>query len=216
MGIGRVGCLLLKAVNTPPPSQWASIVEADPSHSHRYAERFRQLEAQGQDIYGEARLLDALLERGSRILDAGCGGGRSGGYLARQGHSVVGVDLDPILIEAAEHDFPGPAWLVGDLAELDLPARGITEPFDAIVCAGNVMTFLHPATRVAVLSRFAAHLAPNGRAVIGFGAGRGYSFDAYAADAARAGLRIDARFATWDLRPFTGTSEFMVSLLSAA
>lgn len=201
-------------MSTPPASQWATIIAADPSHSHRYAERFRDLEARGGDIYGEARLLDAMLPRASHVLDAGCGAGRSGGYLARQGHTVVGVDLDPVLIEAAESDFPGPTWLVGDLAELDLPERGIDEPFDAIVCAGNVMTFLHPATRVTVLTRLGAHLADEGRAVIGFGAERGYSFDAYAADAARAGLRIDARFATWDLRPFTGTSDFMVSLLS--
>lgn len=214
-GVRGARCLLLNVVNTPP-SQWASIVEADPEHSHRYAARFRQLEAQGTDIYGEARLLDAMVERGSRVLDAGCGAGRSGGYLARQGHTVVGVDLDPVLIQASEEDFPGATWLVGDLAELDLPSRGIDEPFDAIVCAGNVMTFLHPATRVTVLTRLGAHLADNGRAVVGFGAGRGYSFDAYAADVTRAGLRIDARFATWDLRPFTGTSDFMVSLLSRA
>jgi SAM-dependent methyltransferase len=191
-------------------------VAADPQHSHRYAERFRDLEARGQDIYGEARLLDAMLDRGAHVLDAGCGAGRTGGYLARQGHRVVGVDLDPVLIEAAAQDFPGPTWLVGDLAELDLPSRGVPDLFDAIISAGNVMTFLHPATRVAVLTRIAEHLAPEGRAVIGFGAERGYSFDAYAADVARAGLRIDARFATWDLRRFTGTSDFLVSILSRA
>ena len=202
-------------MNTPP-RQWAQIVAADPQHSHRYAERFRDLEARGQDIYGEARLLDAMLDRGAHVLDAGCGAGRTGGYLARQGHRVVGVDLDPVLIEAAAQDFPGPTWLVGDLAELDLPSRGVPDLFDAIISAGNVMTFLHPATRVAVLTRIAEHLAPEGRAVIGFGAERGYSFDAYAADVARAGLRIAARFATWDLRRFTGTSDFLVSILSRA
>lgn len=201
-------------MTTIPPSQWAQIIEADPSHSHRYAQRFRHLESQGEDIYGEARLLDAMLHRGARVLDAGCGAGRLGGYLARQGHDVVGVDLDPVLIEAAEQDFPGPTWLVGDLADLDLPSRGVTEPFDGIVCAGNVMTFLHPHTRVAVLTRLGAHLAPEGRIVIGFGGGRGYSFDAYAADVVRAGLHIDARFATWDLRRFSGSSDFMVSVLS--
>lgn len=202
-------------VNTPP-SQWAQIVAADPQHSHRYAERFRALEAGGHDIYGEARLVDAMVDRGSHVLDAGCGAGRSGGYLARQGHRVVGIDLDPVLIDAARLDFPGPTWLVGDLAELDLPARGLPDPFDAIICAGNVMTFLHPATRADVLSRLGAHLAPSGRAIIGFGGGRGYSFDAYAADVTKAGLRIDARFSTWDLRPFTGGSDFLVSLLSRA
>ncbi len=58
---------------------------------------------------------------------------------------MVGVDVDPVLIEAAVQDHPGPRWIVEDLAELDLPARGILERFDAIVCAGNVMTFLAPA-----------------------------------------------------------------------
>lgn len=199
-------------MTTTPRSQWAEIIAADPSHSHRYAERFRQLEAGGTDIYGEARLLDAMLERGSRVLDAGSGAGRAGGYLARQGHQVVGVDLDPVLIEAAKTDFPGPTWLVGDLAELDLIDLG-AEPFDGIICAGNVMTFLHPHTRAEVLRRLGVHLAEKGRLVIGFGAERGYSFDRYAHDVTSAGLRIEQRFGTWDLRPFTANSDFLVSVL---
>lgn len=32
--------------------------------------------------------------------------------------------------------------MVGDLAELDPPAHGISTPFDAIVCVGNVMPFI--------------------------------------------------------------------------
>src|SRR3712207_8079666 len=44
----------------------------------------------------------------------------------------------------SRQDHPDPHWIVGDLATLDLPALGVTEPFDAIVCAGNVMTFLAP------------------------------------------------------------------------
>lgn len=199
---------------TTPRSQWADIVAADPNHSHRYAQRFRQLEAGGTDIYGEARLLDAMLGRSSWVLDAGCGAGRSGGHLSRQGHRVVGVDLDPILIEAAAADFPGPTWLVGDLAELDLPARGIDQQFDGVICAGNVMTFLHPETRAEVLRRLCVHLAPEGRIIVGFGGGRGYSFDRYARDVTAAGLRIELRFATWDLRPFTPASDFLVSVLS--
>lgn len=198
---------------TTPRSQWADIVAANPSHSHQYAQRFRQLEADGSDIYGEARLLDAMMPRGARVLDAGCGAGRSGGYLARQGHHVVGVDLDPVLIEAAQEDFPGPTWLVGDLAELDLPARGLQEPFDGIVCAGNVMTFLHPETRLEVLRRFGRHLAHHGRAVIGFGAGRGYSFEEFFGHAGTAGLTVDLRLATWDLRPWHEGAEFLVAVL---
>ena len=59
-----------------------------------------------------------------RILDAGCGPGRLAGYLAAVGHDVVGLDIDPLLIEAAERDYSGPPYLVGDVAHLDRAALG--------------------------------------------------------------------------------------------
>ena len=194
-------------------SIWMRQVTAEPGHSKWYIERFRARARAGDDLDGEARLVDAMVRRHSRVLDAGCGPGRVGGALAAAGHHVVGVDVDPVLVEAAEQDHPGPKWMVGDLAELDLPAQGIAEPFDAIVCAGNVMTFLAPSTRREVLTRFRAHLAVDGRAVIGFGADRGYEFGEFLADAAAAGLEPDLLLSTWDLRPFTEDSTFVVAVL---
>ncbi|MFE3258128.1 class I SAM-dependent methyltransferase [Nocardia sp. NPDC059091] len=198
------------------PSRWEELTAADPAHSKWYVERFRRLAAEGADIVGEARLIDAMLDRGSRVLDAGCGPGRVGGYLHDAGHVVVGVDIDPVLIAAAEHDHPGPTWIVGDLAELGLPARNITADFDVIVCAGNVMTFLAPSTREAVLAGFARNLAPGGRVVTGFGADRGYEFPQFLTDAENAGLTVDLQLSTWDLRPFTDQSDFLVAVFSRA
>jgi SAM-dependent methyltransferase len=198
------------------PSIWMQKVTADPGHSHWYIERFRSMAQAGDDLLGEARFVDAMAPRGAHILDAGCGPGRLGGYLATVGHQVVGVDVDPVLIEAAEQDHPGPRWLVGDLAELDLPACGITEPFDVIASAGNVMTFLAPSTRVQVLRRLRAHLAVNGRLVVGFGAGRGYKFADFLDDAAVSGLVAELLLSTWDLRPFEDDSGFLVALLRRA
>ncbi|OLF09599.1 class I SAM-dependent methyltransferase [Actinophytocola xanthii] len=197
-------------------SMWMRKVADDPGHSTWYVERFRAMARAGEDLAGEARLVDAMLPRGARVLDAGCGPGRVGGALAAAGHDVVGVDVDPALIDAARQDHPGPRWLVGDLAELDLPARGESAPFDAIVCAGNVMTFLAPSTRGAVLGAFRAHLAEEGRAAVGFGAGRGYEFREFLADAAAAGLEPDLLLSTWDLRPFTEDAGFLVALLRPA
>lgn len=194
-------------------SHWVELTKRDPNHSTWYVERFRSMADAGDDLAGEARFIDALLSRGARVLDAGCGPGRVGGELFARGHTVVGVDVDPVLIEAAEVDHPGPNWLVGDLAEMDLPSRGIAEPFDAVVCCGNVMTFLAPSTRRDVLAAMGAHLAPGGRVAIGFGAGRGYDFDDFFADVAAVGLAVEVRLGTWDLRPFTEASDFLVVLL---
>jgi SAM-dependent methyltransferase len=195
---------------------WTRMTAENPAHSTAYIQRFRDLAAQGMDLVGEARLVDAMLPRGARVLDAGSGTGRIGGFLVDAGHDVVGVDGDPLLVAEAEKEHPGGRWLVGDLAELDLPAAGIAEPFHVILCAGNVMTFLAQSTRRQVLARMRAHVRDDGRAAIGFGAGRGYPFDEFLADAAASAWAPDVLLSTWDLRPFTPDADFLVAILRPA
>ncbi|MGC4896689.1 class I SAM-dependent methyltransferase [Micromonospora sp. DT31] len=192
------------------PTRW--VTDTKPGHSQWYVDRFRQLAAEGADLAGEARLLDALVPPGARVLDAGCGTGRVAAALAARGHTAVGVDADPTLVEAARADHPGPRFLVADLAELDLPAQGEAEPFDAAVLAGNVMVFVAPGTERAVLGRVAAHVRPDGLVVVGFGTDRGYPVADLDADAVAAGLRPEHRFATWDLRPWRDDAEFAVTV----
>lgn len=195
-------------------NEWARITRDNPGHSAWYIQRFRSMAEAGDDLAGEARLIDAMLPRGARVLDAGCGPGRVGAFLHDAGHDVVGVDLDPELITAAEQDHPGPRWLVDDLATLDLPDRGIPDGFDAIVCAGNVMTFLAPSTRGEVVARLRAHLRADGRAVIGFGTNRGYAVEEFLSHADAAGLVPDLLLSTWDLRPYALEDDFIVAILS--
>ena len=189
------------------------VTEHGAGHAQWYIERFRRMAAEGVDLDGEARLLDAMLARGSRVLDAGCGPGRVGAGLAARGHVVVGVDADPELIEAARADHHGPTWLVADLAGLDLAATGEREPFDAAVIAGNVMPFLAPGSEAAVLARIAAHLRDDGLVVVGFGLDRGYSLADFDTHSAAAGLLLEHRFATWDLRPWQDDAPFAVTVL---
>ncbi|MEU4428570.1 class I SAM-dependent methyltransferase [Actinoplanes sp. NPDC024001] len=193
---------------TDTDNLWLRKIAENPGHSRWYIDRFREMAARGDDLAGEARMIDAMVPRGARILDAGCGTGRVGGHLAAAGHKVTGVDLDPELIAEAQQNHPGADWQVGDLSELDLPDR-----FDVVVCAGNVMTFAAPSSRVEILRRFARHLTAEGRAVIGFGAGRGYEFDDFLTDAATAGLTADLLLSTWDLRPRTPDADFLVAVL---
>ena len=185
-------------------------------HSQWYIERFRSLAAQGADLAGEARLLDALVPPGSRVLDAGCGTGRVAAELFRRGHDAVGVDVDPELVAAAAADHPGPVWLQADLAGLDLAALGQPEPFAAAVLAGNVITFVAPGTETAVLRRVAAHVVPDGKVVVGFGLDRGYELADFDRHCAAAGLTLEQRFSTWDVARFTDESDFAVTVLLTA
>lgn len=190
------------------PTRWET--ETKPGHSQWYVDRFRRMAAEGQDLAGEARLVDAMLPPGGRVLDAGCGPGRVGSVLHARGHTVVGADADPVLIEAAAADHPGPRWVVSDLAELDLADEG---PFDGAVLAGNVMVFLAPGTETEVLRRVAAHVRPDGFVVTGFHTDRELSLGDFDAAVEAADLRLEHRFATWDLRAWHGEADFAVTVL---
>lgn len=196
-------------------NRWLEIIAEDPDHSKRYIDRFEKMEAEGRDLGGEVRFVDAMVARGSRILDAGCGPGRVGGRLHELGHTVAGVDLDPILIEAAAAKYPEPTWVVGDLATVDLVAEPVGGNFDVVVSAGNVMRFLAPNTRVAVLENMGSCLASSGRLVVGFGSGGGeYDNDDFFADVAAADLDVELTLSTWDLHPFTDESGFLIAVLT--
>ena len=178
-------------------------------HSQWYIDRFRRLASDGKDLAGEARFLDAVVAPGSRILDAGCGTGRLSKAMHDRGHTVVGVDVDAALIEAARNDYPGPRYVVADLATLDLDE----EPFDAALLAGNVLVFVAPGSELDVLRRIAAHVKPDGVIATGFATDRDYRVDEYDRDVATAGLILEQRFATWDLRPWRADAAWAVSVL---
>ena len=201
---------------TREPSLWDLQRAENPGHSKWYIERFRALEEAGQDLVGEARLIDAMAPREGRILDAGCGFGRHAAWLHAQGHAVVGVDGDDEQIADARALRPGATWLVQDLSELDLPSVGVTEPFDVILCAGNVVTFAAPSTRIEVLRRMGLHLAARGRLVVGFGLDRDYPLADFLADAAVAGLAVHSLHSTWELHPSTDDDDFVVAILGRA
>jgi SAM-dependent methyltransferase len=194
------------------PTRW--VTENEPGHSRRYVDRFRRLAQQGQDLAGEARLVDALVAPHSTVLDAGCGTGRVAAALAARGHRAVGVDADPVLIESARADHPELSWVIGDLTDVTLPERfNRPEGFDAIVLAGNVMVYLAPGSEPAVLGQLAGLVRPDGPIVLGFATDRDYRLSTFDTDVAAAGLRLEHRFATWDLRPWLDDAPFAVTVL---
>jgi SAM-dependent methyltransferase len=104
------------------------------------------------------------LQPGARILDAGCGFGRTVGVLREMGFDAVGVDISPAVIAEAERRNPGPTYLVHDLTR---PLPEEVERFDAIV---NVYSsFGYGETReddAAVLRTWHAALKPGGALVM--------------------------------------------------
>ena len=173
--------------------------------SATYDQRWEQLAASGQNVHGEADLVESLGPRS--VLDAGCGTGRVAVELARRGLDVVGVDLDPAMLSVARSKRPDLPWVVGDLADVDL---GRT--FDLVLLAGNVMIFLTPGTEARVVENLARHVDPGGHLVAGFSLEGGrLDLATYDGFAAAAGLVPVDRWSTWDRHAFTG-GDYAVSV----
>ena len=170
-------------------------------YAARYAARFDELAAAGEDIHGEATYVAALLGPGARVLDAGCGTGRVAERLHELGYEVTGVDVDETMVAVASARCPSVDWHVGDLAAIALP--GV---FDLIVAAGNVVPFIAVEELPAVARRLADHLAAGGLLVTGFGLEQSQlppgapvvPLAAYDEACAAAGLVLERRHSGWD------------------
>src|SRR5437899_825657 len=126
-----------------------------------YDASYKQKAAAGENVHGEADFVEGFEPKS--VLDAGCGTGRVGIELARRGIEVVGVDIDPNMLNTARKNAPHLEWRLDDLVTVDLKRQ-----FDAIVMAGNVMIFLAPGTEGTVLKNMAGTLAPAGVLMGGF------------------------------------------------
>jgi len=63
----------------------------------------------------------ALLPPAAPILDLGCGSAEPmAAYLIELGHSVVGVDSSPVLIDVCRQHFPEQEWTVTDMRKIAL------------------------------------------------------------------------------------------------
>jgi SAM-dependent methyltransferase len=176
-----------------------------------YDARWRSLAAAGQNVHGEADLVEALLREsgGTRVLDAGCGTGRVAIELAGRGFSVVGVDVDPGMLSAARTKRPEIPWIEADLTDL---AQVVDAEFDVALLAGNVLIFVRPGTEGDVVSAVGDRLSPGGLLVSGFSIRPDrLSLSRYDELTERAGLEPVARWATWSRDPFAG-GDYAVSV----
>lgn len=197
------------------PTKWQKYVAEHPGHSQSYIARFRQMFAEGLDLHGEARFVDAMADRGSTILDAGCGPGRVGGQLHQLGHHVEGVDLDAELIAAAQEDYPDVMWRHHDLSAIH-PGVFDKAPFDIAVCAGNVFPFAAPGSQTTILRCLRSVLTDTGRVVVGFGNDHDYTHAMFLRDVTDAGFSTPLTFSTWHLHSYSPDSDFLVAIATVA
>lgn len=115
------------------------------------------------------------------VLDIGCGTGRVALRLARRGYEVVGVDLDPVLVEELRARSVGLSaeGAVGDARQLDL-----SREFGLVLAPMQLVQLLADETeRLACLAGISAHLVPGGLAALAI---------------------VEDPFADNDLAPFSG------------
>ncbi len=169
-----------------------------------YATRWDRMAAEGHDVHGEADLV--MRFEPDRVLDAGCGAGRVAIELARRGVDVVGVDLDPDLLDRARRRAPALNWIRADLAELD-----IERTFDVVVAAGNVLPFVRPDRRAAAVAGAARHLGAGGLLVVGATLAPGWpTVEDHDRWCVAAGLELVDRHATWSGDAFAHGSDYVV------
>jgi SAM-dependent methyltransferase len=104
----------------------------------------------------------AGIGRADRVLDVGCGTGalarEAARRVGREGR-VVGLDLNPLMLEVARSQAPGIEWRRGDAA--DLPYE--TGAFDVVASQFALMFVPDPALALRAMWRV---LAPDGRLAI--------------------------------------------------
>lgn len=110
-------------------------------------------------------------QKGARILDAGCGGGRDAKFFVAGGMKVIGIDASDVFIRAARKAVPAGTFKQGDLMMIDFDA----ETFDGI-WAQAVLLHLKRADVPKVLRKFYKILKPNGLLHIRVKKGKGEEY----------------------------------------
>lgn len=88
----------------------------------------------------EKVLFPKYIRAGQKVLDIGCGAGRTTAHIHRVTRDVVGVDLSEVLIETARQKHPELEFRVMDAGKLDFP----DDSFDVLVFSNNGLCYVHP------------------------------------------------------------------------
>jgi len=162
-----------------------------------YRERADEFDAARQRPWRGWSQLGALLrERGGArdldVLDAGCGNGRLGAFLAAEGHPArryLGIDASPeLLAHARARALPGAEYRVADLVAGDPEQALPPGAFSLVALFGVLHHVPSQARRRALLAALQGRVAPEGLLV----------FSAWQADAADRGEPRRVAWEDWE------------------
>jgi len=115
-----------------------------------------------KDYQTEVELIKGMIESnkqsgGTDLLDLACGTGAHIAYL-RSHYQVVGIDLDPQMVDIARRKFPEVSFHVADMMDFRLEQR-----FDAVVCLFSSIGYLKEEKRlINAVQNMVDHLKPGG------------------------------------------------------
>jgi SAM-dependent methyltransferase len=109
----------------------------------------------------EEPVIHSLIDRlpPGKALDAACGTGRHTKYLSAKGHTVIGVDASPAMLDAARAALPEVDFRAGDLVRLPVE----TASQDLAVCA---LALTHCPDLGPPVAELARTLRPGGRLLL--------------------------------------------------
>jgi SAM-dependent methyltransferase len=119
----------------------------------------------------------ALMPKGGKVLDLGCGMGEPvARYFIEAGFDVTGVDGSAPMIELCRARFPQGKWIVGDMR-----AIALGETFHGIL-GWDSYFFLPPADQRRMFSVFRDHAAPNAALLFNTGPRAGEAMGEFAGE----------------------------------
>ena len=106
--------------------------------------------------------LELASRQGDPVLELGCGTGRLLLPLAQAGRQVFGLDRDASMLAVLQENLRSANMPHAEVFQADAGAFHLGAAFRLILLPCNTLSTLPPATRRAMLSRAAQHLAPGG------------------------------------------------------
>jgi SAM-dependent methyltransferase len=152
------------------PLDFRGVRQAYDTVAEDYAARFPETRPEAPlDLAMVDAFADAVTSGGDiRVLDAGCGTGRTSRYLAERGCRVEGLDLSPGMVAMARRDHPDLVFTVASLTDLPYP----DDQFAGVLLWYSII-HTPPAGQARLFAEASRVLRPGGHLLVGFQSGQG-------------------------------------------